>query len=84
MVSVLICTYNQRKYIGQALESILCQNIFHNFEVFVGDDASTDDTTQIVKLYHEKYPNSITLVGQSEYYGTTYNGYEISRIARRK
>lgn len=84
MVSVLICTYNQESYIGQALESILCQDTAYRVEIIVGDDASTDDTAQVVKSYQNKYPDRIVLVKQSENRGATWNGYEISRRARGK
>ena len=41
-VSVVIITYNQEKYIAQAIESALMQNVNFNYEILVGDDCSTD------------------------------------------
>jgi glycosyltransferase involved in cell wall biosynthesis len=47
-VSVLIITYNHKKYITQAVESALQQEVdFH--EIVIGDDCSTDHTQEILK-----------------------------------
>lgn len=51
-VSILIPTFNQSKYLPEAIESALGQN-YKNLEVIVGDDASSDDTKSIVKKIHD-------------------------------
>ena len=84
MVSILVCTYNQAEYIGTALDSILCQDTEYTYEIIVGDDASTDDTAQIVMEYQRRYPDIVKLVVQRENKGATWNGYEISRRASGK
>jgi len=48
IVSVVIPTYNVQAYIEQALRSALEQTV-QNIEVIVVDDASTDNTVQIIK-----------------------------------
>ena len=47
-VSICLVTYNHEKWIGEALESVLTQD-FEDFEVVVGEDASTDNTRSIVE-----------------------------------
>ena len=84
MVSVLICAYNQEKYIGRALDSILCQGMKYKYEIIVGDDASTDGTVDVVRQYQSRYPDIIYIVTQKINRGATWNGYEISRRARGK
>lgn len=49
-VTIMIPTYNQSKYLAQAIESALNQD-YPNLEVVVSDDASTDDTVDIVSRY---------------------------------
>jgi len=49
-VSIIIPTYNRANYLAQAIESALAQD-YHNLEVIVSDNASTDNTQEIVKRY---------------------------------
>ena len=49
-VSVMITSYNQERYIIQALKSVLIQD-YPNLEILIGDDASTDKTEEIIKPY---------------------------------
>jgi len=50
-ISVVMPAYNREEYIGEAIDSILCQTI-EDFELLVIDDGSTDGT---VKIVEEKY-----------------------------
>ena len=65
-VSVLCATYNQEKYIRQALDGFVMQKTNFPFEVIVHDDASTDRTPEIIKEYANKYPNIIKPIYQKE------------------
>lgn len=47
-VSVIIPTHNRPQLIGRAINSVLVQT-FKDFEILVVDDASTDNTRQVVK-----------------------------------
>lgn len=58
-VSVLITTYNQKKYIADAIEGALKQKTDFKFEILVHDDASTDGTTEIVRDYERRFPEKI-------------------------
>ena len=50
LISVMMPTYNNAKYIKQAIESIYAQN-YDNIEIIVVDDGSTDNTKEIVQQY---------------------------------
>jgi glycosyltransferase involved in cell wall biosynthesis len=50
LVSVLVPTFNGRKYIGETLESVLAQT-YGALEVIVVDDGSTDDTAEVVSAF---------------------------------
>ena len=54
IVTVVICTYNQEKWIRQTLDSILAQETEYPFEVIIGEDYGTDGTRAICEEYIEK------------------------------
>lgn len=62
LLSVLIITYNQEAYIQQAIDSVLAQKTDFNFEIVIGDDASTDQTRAICATYAANYPKKIRLL----------------------
>ena len=62
MISVLMCTYNQERYIAQAIESILMQKCSEPFELLIGDDCSTDATSRIVDEYQSRYPSIVRVI----------------------
>lgn len=66
-VSVLIVTYNQHAWIGQAIESALAQQVDFDIEIVIGDDCSTDGTRAIVEAYAERYPDVIRLKLQDQH-----------------
>lgn len=61
-VSVHIITYNQIKFISQAIESVLKQQVNFKYEIIIGDDFSTDGTREILQDYQSKYPDIIKLL----------------------
>ena len=65
-VSVFCLTYNQEKYIRDALDSFLMQLVDFNVEIVIHDDASTDSTPKILNEYANKYPNIIKVFKESE------------------
>lgn len=53
-VSIVIPMYNVQNYIGKCLESILGQN-YHDYEVILVNDGSTDGTQKICEKYIEQH-----------------------------
>lgn len=51
-VSVVIPAYNQAAYLGAAIESVLQQS-YANLELLVVNDASPDQTTEVVAQYND-------------------------------
>lgn len=66
MVTIGCISYNQEKYIAQAIESFLMQKTNFKYEILIHDDASTDNTANIIKSYEKKYPNIIKAIYQKE------------------
>lgn len=52
LVSVIMPSYNAERYIGEAIESILCQS-YSNWELIIVEDCSTDSTLDVIKTYHD-------------------------------
>lgn len=66
MVSVSCITFNHGGYLRQALDSFLMQEADFGFEILIHDDASTDDTIDIIKEYQSRYPDIIRPVFEEE------------------
>ena len=66
MVSVLCITYNQKKYISDALNSFVNQKTTFKYEILVNDDCSTDGTKEIVEKYAKDYPNLVKPIFHEE------------------
>ena len=64
MVSICCITYNHEKYIAEAIESFLMQKTDFKYEILIHDDASTDNTANIVKEYEKRYPDIIKPIYQ--------------------
>lgn len=62
ILSVGILTYNQEKYIRQCLDAVLMQKVDFEYEIVVGDDASSDSTQDILREYAAKYPGKFVLL----------------------
>ena len=52
-VSILIPVYNREDLIGQTLNSAIDQT-YHNIEIIVVDNASTDNTWKVIQRYEKQ------------------------------
>ena len=76
-VTVCMVTYNQKEFIGKAIESILKQKTNFKFILLIGDDASTDGTENIVKNYEKKYPDIIKVITHKKNIGAGNNSLSL-------
>lgn len=72
-ISVLCITYKHERFIRQALEGFVMQQLNVPFEVLVGDDCSPDGTAAIVRDFAERYPNIIKPVLHAHNLGAARN-----------
>lgn len=71
-IAILMATYNGEKYICQQIDSILSQTCT-DWELYIHDDGSTDNTIAVVESYVEKYPDKIHLIDGKSTGGAKYN-----------
>ena len=51
-VSVVLPTHNRSETLSRSIGSVLCQT-YHDFDLILVDDASTDDTEEVVKAFDD-------------------------------
>ncbi len=65
-VSVFCLVYNHENYLRQCLDGFVNQKCNFKYEVLIHDDASTDNSANIIREYEKKYPNIIKPIYQTE------------------
>lgn len=83
LVSIKNLVYNHEKYIAQALDGFLMQKTDFPFEVIVHDDASTDNSAQIIREYEKKFPSIIKPIYETENQYSKHDG-SLGRIVNSK
>lgn len=87
-ISVIMGTYNSAETLTEAIESIISQT-YTDWEFVICDDASTDDTLQILNDYKRKFPQKFIILQNEENRRLAYslnrclevaNGYYIARM----
>ena len=53
LVSVVLPNYNNEKYLNQSINSVITQT-YVNWELIIIDDASSDDSLNIINKYKKK------------------------------
>lgn len=79
-LSVIMTNYNHAKYIGEALEAILSQS-YIPMEVIVIDDASTDNSIEIIDEFVKQYP-IVKLIKNEQNRGVLYNVQKLLHLAQ--
>ena len=76
LISICIASYNQERYIEECLKSVFEQKTNFETEIIIGDDASTDNTQEIIRRLCEKRRNC-KLVLRKKNLGCPFNGVDI-------
>jgi glycosyltransferase involved in cell wall biosynthesis len=71
-VSIVMTTYNGEKFLEEQINSIL-SSTYQDFELYIVDDGSQDNTMEILSRYKEKYPGKINFCRNETNLGVTLN-----------
>lgn len=66
LVSVQCLVFNHASYLRECLNGFIMQKCDFKFEVIVHDDASTDNSAEIIQEYAKKYPDIIKPIYEIE------------------
>ena len=69
LVSIIMSVYNEERYLGQSLDSLLGQTL-SDFEIIIVDDCSGDGTVEKIESYHDA---RIRLIRNEKNQGLTKN-----------
>ena len=72
-VSILTTTYNHERFIAQALESVLAQEVAFTYEHVIGEDCSTDRTRELLLGAQQQHPDKIRLLLRAQNIGRRNN-----------
>lgn len=65
-VSVIMPCYNNARWLPKCIESCLLQTDDYLKEIIVVDDASTDNSWEVLTGYQKKYPNRLKLIKNTD------------------
>jgi len=83
LVSIFTPTYNQRRFVHEALCCALEQD-YDNLEVVVGDDGSSDGTADVILEFAKRYPKRLIPLVGGEHLGITGNCNRTLRACKGK
>lgn len=75
-LTIIVLCYNHEKYLEEAINSIKKQKCNFNYEIIIGDDASTDNSQEVIKKLTKNMKN-VTLVLRNKNIGGTNNLYDL-------
>lgn len=84
LISVHMVTYNQERYLAEAIEGVLRQQTEYPFELLIGEDCSTDKTREIALAFQRRHPDRIAVLYSSSNVGALPNSARVLNSARGK
>jgi len=74
LINILLAAYKGGEYLPVQLDSILEQT-FQDFAVYIRDDASPDNTVDIMNYYVRNYPGKIRIIENDQPSGSAKNNF---------
>lgn len=53
LISIILCTFNRKRTLARAIDSVLCQT-YKNWELVIVDDGSTDGSERLLRRYAQQ------------------------------
>lgn len=75
LISVIIPNYKHAPYLRQRIDSVLQQS-FQDFELIILDDASPDDSCEIIEEYARQFPQKIKIQFNTKNSGNPFKQWE--------
>ena len=69
-ISIVMSIYNHQDTISEAIESVLAQQGDLKIKLYCLNDASTDDSAEVIEGYRKKYPSMIDVFTSEENLGS--------------
>jgi glycosyltransferase involved in cell wall biosynthesis len=60
-ISIVMCVYNHEATVAEAIESVLKQNTKYEYAIYCLNDASTDNSADVIQHYVDKYPDKVKI-----------------------
>lgn len=71
-ISVIVTSFNQKKYLIEAIESVLSQT-FQPYEIIIADNHSSDGSVDVIRGYAKRYPGQIVTLFRDRNIGISAN-----------
>jgi hypothetical protein len=81
-VSVHMPAYNHERYIGEAIESVLAQEVDFAYEIVIGEDRSTDNTLEVARAFARARPGVVRVLAHEKNLGIWENDQSIIAACR--
>ncbi|STX28166.1 glycosyltransferase [Legionella beliardensis] len=79
-ISVIIDNYNYARFIPDAIQSVLTQKEFTDFEIIIVDDASTDQSRRVIEAYQKQDKITTLFLPANRGQGYAFNaGFQLSQ-----
>lgn len=82
LISVLILTYNQEKFISHTINGVLLQEGNFEVEIIIADDCSTDNTSKICTEFQNRYPKKIVHIINDKNEGVIKNYFRSIKLCK--
>jgi len=84
MVSICYITHNHEKFLAQAIDCLMKQKTDFEFDIVIGNDCSSDGTSEILKHYQQMYPEKIKVISSDKKVGTIATLVECNGLCKGK